>query len=127
MAITIGFWSIFEFRIGKVFLWRRSGKEIIEITSDKLQIRNKIGSTGKTHKFNIQHVMQFGKASHKPNSFWAFMDNSYWSMGGDTLAFKFMGKEYQFGKQLNEKESQGLVHVVGKGIREFGKKSSSAE
>lgn len=124
MAVLFGMWAIFEFRIGRVFFWRKIGREVIEVNSDNLSIRNKIGRFGRTQRFNIQHVMHFGRVTHKANSFWAFMDNSYWIMGGDTLNFKFMGKEFQLGKQLNDKECQALNHLMAKSVREFAKKSS---
>lgn len=122
LLIIIGFWSFFLFRIGKALLWRARGKEIILIEPQKMWIQNAIGKAGRRQSFNLPHVKALGKIKEK-NEFMAFMDNSFWIIGGDKLGFNYNGRRFQLGKQLNDKDVRALAQILEKSIREFGKRA----
>lgn len=121
LGIMLALWSYFEFRIGRVFIWRKFGKEVLSIVQGEFTIENRFFKKGKLQKFNLQHVKKFGLNKQKATSFLGQLDNSFWVMGGDRFAFSYMGRHYQFGKQLGEKDTRSLAMVLEKGLREFNK------
>lgn len=123
MYVIIAFWAFFLFRIGKALLWRTRGKEIIHIEPRKMWIQNAIGKTGRRQQFNLEHVKAFGKIKEK-NEFLAFMDNSFWVIGGDKLGFNYNGRRFQMGKQLSDREVRSLGQIMEKNIREYAKRTA---
>jgi uncharacterized protein YneF (UPF0154 family) len=50
------------------------------------------------------------------------LDRSFWVVGGENIAIKYMKKELRVGKQLEEKEARQLAMLIDKGISEFRRK-----
>ncbi|MCB0760167.1 MAG: hypothetical protein KDC12_01500 [Flavobacteriales bacterium] len=118
------FWLFFAIRIGRVFLWRWIGQEVIEIVPGKLSIRNQIGKLGKPQEFQIQHIKKFAPEKYDSTNFMSYMDNSFWIMAGDRLGFSYMGKAYAFAKQIDDKEIRNLMMFMDKQIRSASKSAS---
>lgn len=117
LAISLAFWAFFLFRIGKVFFWRILGEEIIEITKETISIRNAMGPFGKKEVFRMNQIRKFGVIKYNSRSFFQFMDESFWIIGGDKFGFEYGGKRIQFGKQLNPKEVTALGRMLEKLFR----------
>ncbi len=122
--ICVGAWLFFFIRLVKVFLWRRGGREIIRISKGKVSLINAYWKKGKPEVFSMQHIFKLGLIKNEPTSFFAFLDNSFWIIGGDRIGFNYSGEKIRFGKQLSVKDSDLLVRVIESGIKEFGKISS---
>ena len=117
--IASALWLFFFVRITKVFIWRRIGCEIISLRTGQLAIKNAFGRMGKNQIFYIRNIFKFGVIKVKPTNFFAFLDNSFWVMGGDTIGFSYSGQKIQFGKQLDVNEMNLLARMVEQGLREF--------
>lgn len=112
MLILIAFWAYFEIKVIRVFLWRRSGFEHIEFSEDSLSIKNNIKGYGKRQKFNIRQINEFKVIMQSNKNFFAFMDQSFWVIGGDKMYFLYDNKDIIFGKQIDEKEEKALLFVL---------------
>jgi len=117
LYICLAFWSFFLFRIGKVFLWRLIGKEHIIVAEGQLIIQNRIGSVGKKEKFNVKSIKNFGLAKFNEKSFFQFMDQSFWIIGGDKIGFDYSNKKLRLGKQLPDKDAIALLRLIDKYIQ----------
>ena len=51
----------------------------------------------------------------------AFLDNSFWIMGGDQFQFTYLDKTYLMGKYLSDKDVRSLKMVFEKALRQFAK------
>jgi hypothetical protein len=118
-VVIIAFWAFFFFRIGKVFMWRRIGVEVLRFAEGKLSITNRFGSVGKPQFFSLDNVNALNEIKLDNTSFFQFMDNSFWIIGGDRLGFSHMSKQYQFGKQISEMEVRALKPMLNKALREY--------
>jgi len=112
MFILIAFWAYFEFKILRVFLWRRSGFEHIEFDDDLFSIKNNLKGYGKKQKFDILKIDEFKGINQSNKNFFAFMDQSFWALGGDQIFFKYNKKDIIFGKQIDKKEEKALILVL---------------
>lgn len=119
LMICLAFWAYFWVRIGKAFLWRKKGKEIIIINRGKLLLRNAIGKSGKVNTFLIQNIHRFGEIKIDQGNFFQSLDFSFWVVGGDRFGFDYMGQKIRLGKQLSDKEVNVLGRLIEKSLREF--------
>lgn len=114
--------SVFLFffvRIGKVFLWRIKGREIISISNGKIQLQNAFGSWGKKEVFHFENIFKLGIIKRDPTSFLGFLDESFWVIGGERVGFSYAGQKIRLGKQLSPKDSELLVRVLESGMRDL--------
>ena len=119
LGISVAFWAFFMFRIGKVYFWRKKGKEIIRFKEGLLTIQNAIGSKGKVSSFRIQNINSFGQIAMNQGNFLQSLDFSFWVIGGDRLGFNYESQKIRFGKQLNDKEITVLARIFEKAIKSF--------
>lgn len=123
LYISLAFWAFFLFRIGKVFFWRIMGKEIITLSDGYLNIKNAIGSMGKTEKFKANGIRNFGLTKYDQKSFFQFMDQSFWIIGGDKIGFDYSNKQIRLGKQLDENDAIALTRMMDKFIAQQKRKN----
>lgn len=109
----------FFVRIGKVFLWRIRGREIISMSKGKMQLQNAFGSWGKREIFLFENIFKLGIIKRDPTSFLGFLDESFWVIGGERVGFSNAGQKIRLGKQLSPKDAELLVRVIESGLREM--------
>lgn len=120
--IATAAWLYFFIRILKVYLWRRIGEEVILIEPGFISVRHAFGRYGRPDRFPLYQGFRLEVLRSNPTSFLAFMDDSFWIMGGERISFRFNGRQYQFGKQLHHRDADLLVRVIEGGVREYTKK-----
>ena len=116
-------WLFFMIRIAKVYFWRRGGREIITLRPGELTIKNAFWNKGKTEVYQIRNIFKLGPASKNNQSFFSFMDDSFWIIGGEKIGFSYSGRKRQFGKQLNIRDAEALTRMIDFGLKEFGKEN----
>ena len=111
-AFLLVFWAYFEIKIAKVFLWRKSGFEHIEFNEDLFSIKKNLKGYGKIQKFDIREIKVFMGIIQSQKNFFAFMDQSFWVIGGERIYFTYKNKDIIFGKQIDIKEEKALLMVL---------------
>ena len=119
--ISSSLWLFFFIRITKVFLWRLIGLEIIRISKEGVSIRNAFGSWGKQELFQHHNIFKPGLIKRDPTSFLAFLDDSFWIIGGERVGFSYSGRRVQLGKQLTVHDAELLLRVMESAMREYKK------
>lgn len=102
-------------------MWRKGGREIIRISKGKIEIINAYWKRGLPETFMIRNVFKMGLIKRDQGNFLAFLDDSFWIIGGERVGFSHSGTKIRFGKQLDVKDAELLVRVLESGMREFGK------
>lgn len=119
--IATSLWLYFFVKILKVFLWRKGGREIIRISKGQLEIYNAYWKRAMPETFRISNIFKLGLIKRDPANFLAFLDDSFWVIGGERVGFSHSGTKIRVGKQLSIKDAELLVRVIESGMREFGK------
>jgi len=117
LFILLVFWAFFEIRALKVFFWRRSGFEHIVISDERIIISNKLLGRGKERKFNVDEIEGISERKVSNKNFFAFLDQSFWMLGGEQLHFRTNKRDVIFGKQINQKEQQSLILILKGSIK----------
>lgn len=117
IIVWMGFWAYFEYKIVNAYLWRRSGKEKIKISGNKLFYKRDVSGRGKIKVFETDFIKDLRVIEHKENSFLENLNKSYWVIAGEKLAFDYYGKEIKFGLQLEEADAKSLLKLMKNEIK----------
>jgi len=117
IIVWMGFWAYFEYKIFQAYLWRKSGKEKIKIQEKKLLYKRDVSGRGKIRFFETDFIKDLRLIEPKENSFFESLNNSYWVIAGEKLAFDYYGNEVKFGLQLEEVDAKALIKVMIKEIK----------
>jgi len=112
MLILLSFWAYFEVRIVKVFFWRRKGYEQIQFKESAIVIRNSLFTKGKESIYELDAIDAFYAFPDLSRNFFAFMEDSFWVIGGERIYFDYFGKKVVLAKQLSEEETKKMVQVL---------------
>lgn len=118
IIVWMGFWAYFEYKIFNAFLWRKSGREIIKIRDKKFFYSRLRGTgIGKIKTYETDFIKDLRVIESKENSFSENLNNSYWVIAGEKLAFDYYGNEIKFGIQLTESDAKALLKVIKNEIK----------
>ena len=112
LLVMCVFWLFFEIRIGKVYLWRKSGMEFIKIDKDIMTIKKSIKGFGKAMPYQLGRIKDVQGLELNPKGFSKTMNDSFWVIGQGTVRFFYNEKEVRFGAQLGTKDADKLARAV---------------
>jgi hypothetical protein len=84
-----------------------------------MTLQNAIGKSGKREVFSYANVFKLGIIKSDTTSFLAFLDDSFWIIGGERVGFSHSGKKVRIGKQLQIKDAELLIRVMESAMRDF--------
>ena len=84
-----------------------------------MTLQNAFGNRGKKEKFTLENIKQLGVVKQDENSFFYFLDDSFWIMGGERLGFVYNSSKIRFGKQLNPRDAQVLLRSVDSAVKGY--------
>lgn len=117
--IFFAFWTFFAFRVAKVVLWRRIGREMIRITAEGMTVKNAFGDWGRARFFIKENIQRMEVVRRSPHHFFQNLDQSFWILGGDSLQFSYLRGRFVLGKQLDEVDAARLAKLIDQGLRKF--------
>jgi hypothetical protein len=114
LIVWLGFWAYFEYKIFKAFMWRKFGVEKIKLQDGKLYYKRDVSGKGKIQIFEFDFIKNIRTIESKENSFLENINNSYWVIAGEKIAFDYYGKEIKIGIQLEKADADELLKVITK-------------
>ncbi|KAA3649503.1 MAG: hypothetical protein DWP98_07035 [Bacteroidetes bacterium] len=114
ILVFASFWGYFEYIVVKAFRWRRKGEEQILISEDKIHIGRTISNRGFLKPYRKDLMNKVRLIEKEENSFIKLFGDSYWVIGGQTLALPVNGKVLYFGLRLSDKEANHLMKIINK-------------
>jgi hypothetical protein len=121
LAVFIGFWFYFEYKVVKGLLWVVFGKELIKISADTLSLKSSTLSYGKSNRFFYDNIKGLDMVKHERMSFGFDYENAFWRKGTDSIIFEHRGKSISFGRKLNEKDSRLLYRFLLDRVKKHSK------
>ncbi len=112
VLVWLGFWGYFEYKTFKAVMWRSFGFEKIRLQERKLFYKKDVRGKGKINVYEFDFIKDFRIIEKQENSFFENLNNSYWVIAGEKLAFDYYGKDIKFGIQLNEADAKALYKFV---------------
>lgn len=112
------FWAYYLWRVGRTWLYRRGGNELIEVKGDTLNLKRSFFTFGKTHSYFIDNIRNFEIIEVSPRSWAHHYEKGWWVLGGQRLSFEYFGRRVVFGMQLNEREANEVFNLVRRAMRD---------
>ena len=125
-AIYSAFWAFFAFRIGKVLLWRIRGSEVITVDRRGISVAMVFGTRGLPDFFAHGAYKGLSRIEENPTQILRTFEKAFWSMGGETLQFSSGKRTMVFGKQLTDRDADGLVRLLRPAAQRLARKLDSA-
>lgn len=116
-AIYSAFWAFFAFRIGKVWMWRRVGREVLVVDRKGIRIANAFGERGLPDFFAHGTYSMPTRIEANPQQILQTFEKAFWSMGGETLQFSSGKRTMVLGKQLSEQHANALLKLIQGAVR----------
>ncbi len=124
-AIYSAFWGFFAFRIGKVLLWRMRGREVITIDRRGISVAMVFGRRGLPDFFAHGAYSGLSRIEENPTQILRTFEKAFWSMGGETLQFSSGKRTMVFGKQLTDRDADGLMRLMRPAAQRLARKANS--
>ena len=112
IIVWMGFWAYFEYKIVVAYRWRRWGKEKIKILNGKLVYKRDVSGKEKPKEYDLDRIKDLRFIELKENSFFENLNDSYWVIANEKLAFDYNGAEIKFGIQLEESDAKAILKVL---------------
>jgi hypothetical protein len=120
--ICMGFWAFFALKAFRAVRWRRSGFEVIQLSTKGLEMRLDVGKKqGAASIHSLDAVEPAAVPEPNPRSFMESMEQQFWVVGGDRIQLQIGGKTHVFGKQLPLREAQQLAKAFNQRLGKLQK------
>lgn len=116
ILIFLAFWLYFEYKIIKVYRWRKSGEEQFWITADHFHYGRTYNNRGILKPYRKELVNQVRSINIEKGKLLQTFFDSYWVIGDETLMFSVNGKVIGCGMRLSENESKKLMQYLNQAI-----------
>lgn len=117
IIIWLAFWAYFEFKIIRVFMWKRFGKEKLWIKNGTLLYQQDINGRGKIKEFDLNLITDFDLIALTPGSIADTFSQTFWVKGGERIEFNCQSKIVKFGMQLDDDEAKKIIIALNKFLK----------
>lgn len=121
LTVFIAFWSYFEYKVVRGFLWLIGGKELIKINKNEIIIKESVYSYGKANRYFTDNINELDIVKHKSFSFGFDYENAFWRKGTNSLIFDYSTKSIGFAKKVNEKDANLLMRLIKDRVKKINK------
>jgi hypothetical protein len=115
--IYAAFWLYFEFRIVRVYTWRRWGKEKIWVSGGTLHYQRETAGRGKVEEYDLERVGHFRLRELNRTSLADTLNQSFWIKGGERIEFDFAGKTIPIGMQISDEEARQILKELNLSLK----------
>lgn len=117
IIVWLGFWAYFEFKIIRVYMWKRFGKEKLWIKNGKILYQQDVNGRGKIKEFDINLLSGFSIITLTKGSIADTFSQTFWVKGGERIEFTCQSKLIKFGMQLNDEEANKIISALNKFLK----------
>ena len=117
IIIWLAFWAYFEFKIIRVFMWKRFGKEKLWIKNGLLLYKEDINGRGKTKEFDLNLISNLELITLTNGSIADTFSQTFWVKGGERIQFTCQSKVIKFGMQLADDEAKKIISALNKQLK----------
>ncbi len=114
IIIWLAFWAYFEFKIIRVFMWKRFGKEKLWIKNGSVFYQQETSGRGKINEYDLNLVSDFSLIEIEKDNFADAFAQTFWVKGGERIQFTSQSQLIKFGMQLSDEESKKIVASITK-------------
>jgi hypothetical protein len=118
IVIWLAFWAYFEFKIIRVFMWKRFGKEKLWIKNgNHICINKTLTAKEKLKSLMLNLVSDIELIALTKGSIADTFSQTFWVKGGERIEFTCQAKIVKFGMQLDDDEANKIIAALKKFLK----------
>lgn len=117
IIVWLAFWAYFEFKIIRVYMWKRFGKEKLWIKNGTLLYQQDINGRGKVKEYDLNLISDFCLIELVTGSIADTFSQTFWVKGGERIEFACQSKVIKFGMQLTDEEATKIIVALNKFLK----------
>ena len=117
ILVWLAFWAYFEYKIIKVFTWKRFGKEMLWIKNGTLHYQQNTNGKGKIEKYDLNLVSDWKLIEVEAANFSDNFNQTFWVKGGERIEFTCQGKAVKLGMQLSNEDAKVILKLIEKTVK----------
>ncbi len=117
IIVWLAFWAYFEFKIIRVYMWKRFGKEKLWIKNGTLLYQQDINGRGKVKEYDLNLISDFSLVELVNGSIADTFSQTFWVKGGERIEFTCQAKIIKFGMQLTDEEATKIIIALNKFLK----------
>jgi hypothetical protein len=117
LIVWLAFWAYFEFKIIRVYMWKRFGKEKLWIKNGTLLYQQDINGKGKIKEFDLNLISDLSLIELTNGSIADTFSQTFWVKGGERIEFSCQSKVIKFGMQLTDDEANKIIAALNKFLK----------
>lgn len=110
--VFMGFWAYFLFYAIRSFIWNRIGAEHLRLTNQFLDYKRAFGSYGRVISYDLENIKNLGKVNYEDKTWAKIYNDAFWTIGGETLGFEYLGKKVGLGFKMDEAQVKKLLKQI---------------
>lgn len=124
LLVFAGFWFYFLFYAARSLIWMNSGAEYLRISEDTLTYKRSWNGYGTARSYDLATMKQLGVVNYADKIFAKTYNDAFWTIGGETIGFEYIGNKVAFGFKLSDVDSKKLASKLKQAV---GKAQKSQE
>lgn len=117
IIIWLGFWAYFEFKIIRVYMWKRFGKEKLWIKNGAVLYQQDVNGRGKIKEYDLNLISDFEVIKIEKGNIADEFAQTFWVKGGERIGFSCQSKYIKFGMQLSDEEATKIITALHKFLK----------
>ena len=114
IIVWLAFWAYFEFKIIRVYMWKRFGQEKLWIKNGVLHYQQNINGRGKIKEYDLNLISDWSVINVEEANIADAFSQTFWVKGGERLEFICQGKLVKFGMQLPTEDAAKILTAIKK-------------
>lgn len=112
LVIFLVFWAYFEYQVMQALRWRKSGREVIKITDEKMHYVKEISGRGTERIYETKTLSPLVYLADANEGFFNVLNQSSWMPGNEVLEYKAGDRMRRLGIQLNKNDAELLAKKI---------------
>lgn len=108
------FWLYFEWKMIKVFIWKKWGKEKLWFKAGLFILEENVLSKKNIQSFRPDDINSIELVEFNEKHFFDFLSNSFWNKGKPRIKINALGKNIYFAYQLSDTDALKILKEIKK-------------
>jgi hypothetical protein len=111
--IWFAFWLYFLYVLFRLWRWKQYGHEVIKISNGTLKYKKDVKGRGWVNDYKLEHVKKLRESLAETPGWVKNFGGDFWNTDCDSIRFDYEDREIALGHQLEQKEKDKLLAVLG--------------
>lgn len=113
VIIWFAFWMYFLYVLWRLWRWKQYGHEVIKIVNGLMKYKKDVKGRGWVLEHKLELIRNLRVSASESPAWLKNFGGDFWNTDCDSIRFDYEDREISFGYQLEEKEREKLLKVLG--------------